>query len=168
MDGMIENENKFRKDSMTDISLDLNEYRVNLRVAAIVRRGEDVLLCRPPDDEDWWFLPGGRIKVNEDSLTAVQRELTEEIGPGFEVRKPTAIVENFFDLEERRFHEICTVYEVTWHGGLIAATVEDVQEVFGWFSLAELSDVVLKPDLIKQRILNPRAELELIVNRENG
>lgn len=154
------------KQLMTDICLDMNEYRVNLRVAAIVRRGDAVLLCRPPG-HDWWFLPGGRIKVNEDSLTAVRRELTEEIGPGFEVRKPTAIVANFFDLEERRFHEICTVYEVTWHGGLIAATVDDVQEEFDWFSLTELRDVVLKPDLIKQRILNPQTELELIVNREN-
>ncbi len=154
------------KQLMTDICLDMNEYRVNLRVAAIVRRGDAVLLCRPPG-HDWWFLPGGRIKVNEDSLTAMRRELTEEIGPGFEVRKPTVIVENFFDLEDRRFHEICTVYEVTWHGGLIAATVDDVQEEFDWFSLAELRDVVLKPDLIKQRILNPQTELELIVNREN-
>ncbi|HAW27319.1 MAG TPA: hypothetical protein DCY03_04245, partial [Planctomycetaceae bacterium] len=59
---------------MTDICIDLNEYRVNLRVAAIVRREDAVLLCRPPG-HDWWFLPGGRIKVNEDSLTAVRREL---------------------------------------------------------------------------------------------
>lgn len=151
---------------MTDICIDVNEYRVNLRVAAIVQRGDEVLLCRPPG-HDWWFLPGGRIKVNEDSLTAVRRELNEEIGPGFEVQKPTAIVENFFNLDDRRFHEICTIYEVTWHGAALTATVEDVTEVFGWFSLAELSDVVLKPDFIKQRILNPRAELELIVNREN-
>ncbi|WP_417387318.1 NUDIX hydrolase [Gimesia sp.] len=153
---------------MTDICIDLNEYRVNLRVAAIVRREEEVLLCRPPDDEDWWFLPGGRVRVNEDSLTAVQRELTEEIGPGFAVQRPVAVVENFFDLDNRRFHEICTFYEVAWHGTAIAATVEDVLEVFDWFSLSDLSDVVLKPELIKERILNPRAELELILNRENG
>lgn len=152
---------------MTDITVDLNGYRVNLRVAAIVTRGAEVLLCRPRG-HDWWFLPGGRIKTNEDSHDALHRELTEEIGPGFEVIRPRVIVENFFDLDGRPFHEICTIYEVAWNGGELNGDPAEYEEVFAWFSREQLADIVLKPEFIKQSILKPRTSLELIVNRENG
>ncbi|QDU48641.1 NUDIX hydrolase [Gimesia panareensis] len=152
---------------MTDITLDLNEYRINLRVAAIVRREDEVLLCRPVD-RDWWYLPGGRIKTNEDSLTAVHRELIEEIGPGFEVLRPVIAAENFFELEGQNFHELSTYYEVAWHGDALAGTEENDLEIFEWCSLSDLTDLPLKPDFVKPRILEPRAELELIVHRENG
>jgi ADP-ribose pyrophosphatase YjhB (NUDIX family) len=152
---------------MTDITLDLYNYRVNLRVAAIVRREDEVLLARPLGD-DWLYLPGGRIKVNEDSLTAVHRELTEEIGPDFEVLRPVIAAENFFELDGQNFHEISTYYEVAWHGAEIAGTEETPLEEFIWYPLAELSDLIIKPDFVKPRILEPRAALELIVHRENG
>ncbi|MFH1300235.1 MAG: NUDIX domain-containing protein [Planctomycetota bacterium] len=151
---------------MTDITVDLNGYRVNLRVAAIVTCGAEVLLCRPPG-HDWWFLPGGRIKTNEDSHIALRRELTEEIGPGFEVIRPAIIVENFFDLDGRHFHEICTIFEVAWNGGELNGNPEQYEEVFAWFPREQLADLVLKPDFIKETILKPRPGLELIVNREN-
>ncbi|MCA9016685.1 MAG: NUDIX domain-containing protein, partial [Planctomycetaceae bacterium] len=102
------------------------------------------------------------------SFTALRRELTEEIGPGFEVIRPTVIVENFFDLDGRHFHELCTFYEVAWKGGELNGNPVEYEEVFAWFSREQLADVVLKPDFIKESILNPRSELELIVHRENG
>lgn len=151
---------------MTDITLDLNGYRVNLRVAAIVKFAESVLLCRPRG-HDWWFLPGGRIKTNEDSLAALKRELTEEIGPGFEVIRPRLIVENFFDLEGTPFHELCTIYEVAWQGGELAGIPGEYEEVFAWFSREQLADVVLKPDFVKEQILNPSPGFQLIVHRDN-
>ncbi|MEQ8855421.1 MULTISPECIES: NUDIX domain-containing protein [Gimesia] len=151
---------------MTDITLDLNNYRVNLRVAAIVRREDEVLLCRPVDRQ-WWYLPGGRIKTNEDSLTAMHRELTEEIGPGFEVLRPVIAAENFFELEGRNFHELSTYYEVAWHGEELAGTEENELEVFEWCPLSKISGLTLKPDFVIPRILEPRTELELIVHREN-
>ena len=151
---------------MTDITVDLNVYRVNLRVAAIVTCGAEVLLCRP-SGHDWWFLPGGRIKTNEDSHTALRRELTEEIGPGFEVMRPAIIVENFFDLDSRCFHEICTIFEVTWNGGELNGNPEQYEEVFAWFPREQLADIVLKPDFLKEPINNPQNGLQLILNRDN-
>ncbi len=67
---------------MSDITIDVNGYCINLRVAGIVRLDDQILVCRMID-RDWWFLPGGRIKANESSLQALQRELCEEIGNQF-------------------------------------------------------------------------------------
>jgi ADP-ribose pyrophosphatase YjhB (NUDIX family) len=153
---------------MTDISFDLDDQRINLRVAAVVSRSDDVLLCRV-QDEDWWFLPGGRIKTNETSLEALDRELTEEIGNDFRVIRPLVCSENFFDLDGRAFHEICTFYEVEWTGGPVQhqQEVQGVVEVRRWMSRHELVDVDLRPSFIKEHISKPRPSLALVINREN-
>jgi len=152
---------------MADITIDLNQYRVNLRVAGIVRREDEVLLCRALEDE-WWYLPGGRIKTNEDSLTALERELTEEIGPDFKVLRPVIAAENFFELKGRHFHELSTYYEVAWHGDALSGDQENDLEEFVWCPLSQVADRSIKPDFVIPRILDPRPELELIVHRDNG
>ena len=153
---------------MTDISFDLDDQRINLRVAAVVSRGDKVLLCRVWD-EDWWFLPGGRIKTNETSLEALERELTEELGSDFRVIRPLVCSENFFDLDGWAFHEICTFYEVEWNGGPVQReqVVQEKVEVRRWVSRTDVSDVDLRPSFIKEHIARPRLSLELVINREN-
>ena len=53
-----------------------------IRVAALLRRGERILLCRheKPDRGEYWLLPGGGVNGGETLLHALQRELTEELG----------------------------------------------------------------------------------------
>ncbi len=150
---------------MTDITVDLNGYRVNLRVGAIVTRGADVLLCRLRN-QNWWYLPGGRVKTNEDSLAAIQRELSEEIGAGFNVIRPVITAENFFKFEGRHFHEISIYYEVAWSAGEFHSTERGNDELFEWIPRESLCDVVLKPDFIKEHILNPGPGIELIIHRD--
>jgi ADP-ribose pyrophosphatase YjhB (NUDIX family) len=152
---------------MTDITVDLDGYRFNLRVGAVVTRGDEVLLCRIRD-EDWWFLPGGRIKTNESSLTALKRELSEEIGHDFHVIRPLVCSENFFELDGQAFHEICIFYEVEWTGGpvLYRQDGEEGVEIFHWTSRHDVLDVDLKPSFIKEHIARPRSGLELVIHHE--
>lgn len=151
---------------MSDITIDLNGCRVNLRVGAIVTKGTDILFCRM-SDQDWWFLPGGRIKTNESSSSALQRELVEEIGDGFKMIRPVVTAENFFDFDGRHFHEICMFYEVEWTAGEIRNQCEHNKEVFEWIHRDQIGGVVLKPDFIKEYIVNPRPEFVLVIHRDS-
>ena len=52
---------------------------LNLRVGAIITRGDQVLMVRN-EREDYYYSVGGRIQVGETSEQAVLREVTEELG----------------------------------------------------------------------------------------
>lgn len=56
-------------------------YRFNARVSAIIYNKDKtkVLLFKINDGRDFYMLPGGRIELNEDSKTAISREINEEL-----------------------------------------------------------------------------------------
>jgi len=58
----------------SDISWSGPNGTFNLRVAAIIRRGEEILLCTV-DGLDYWFLPGGRVRFGEVSDAALAASL---------------------------------------------------------------------------------------------
>jgi 8-oxo-dGTP pyrophosphatase MutT (NUDIX family) len=53
------------------------QTRFTYRVAAIIVRGDHVLLMRNLA-EDYWFVPGGRAEIGESAAKALAREITEE------------------------------------------------------------------------------------------
>ncbi len=150
---------------MSDITIHVEGYWINLRVAAIVRREDRILVCRLIDN-NWWFLPGGRIKANESSDQALLRELREEIGASFHVLRPAICSENFFQLDGRSFHEVCTYYEVKWTGTKVLKQPLDAYEIFEWVARKDIAKLDLKPGFIKKYVHNPSPNLELVISRE--
>ncbi|MFO0581063.1 MAG: (deoxy)nucleoside triphosphate pyrophosphohydrolase [Anaeromyxobacter sp.] len=52
-------------------------------VAAVVRRGDEILISRRPDrpgKPGQWEFPGGKVEVGEGEPEALRRELLEELG----------------------------------------------------------------------------------------
>ena len=57
-------------------------------VAAIIRRGDSILLTRRPPNvhlPNLWEFPGGKVEAGESLTSALQRELREELGIEAEV-----------------------------------------------------------------------------------
>ena len=57
-----------------------DNYRFNARASAIIlnEKKNKILLFKVEDGRDYFLLPGGRIELYEDSLTAIKREVMEE------------------------------------------------------------------------------------------
>lgn len=131
-----------------DISVSVGSHLFNLRVAAVVRRGDHVLTCRF-EGEAWSFLPGGRVAAGEPSEAALRRELREELGVDVTVVRPLFLVENFFELEGRTFHELGVYFLVSLPDealGETRAVVEAGRSLsFEWRPLAGIEGGDLQP-----------------------
>lgn len=62
-----------------DLCLDVGEYIINVRVGGVIRNENKVLVHHNPK-KNHVALIGGRIKMGEDSISALKREIKEEIG----------------------------------------------------------------------------------------
>ena len=130
----------------SDISWSGPAGTFNLRVAAVITRGEHVLLCTV-EGLDYWFLPGGRVRFGEPSDAALARELAEELGHGLPVGRLALVVENIFTKRTLQ-HEIGLYYRITWPAGLdpgdLAGGVEAGHR-FLWAALRELGSIDFRP-----------------------
>jgi ADP-ribose pyrophosphatase YjhB (NUDIX family) len=98
--------------SMTErtmLSFVVGTTRFNYRVAGIAIRDGHVLICRE-DDDDYVMLPGGRVEMGESSTVALAREIAEELHSTATIGRLLFTVENFFERDIQRFHEISAYY----------------------------------------------------------
>jgi ADP-ribose pyrophosphatase YjhB (NUDIX family) len=129
-----------------DISWSDPSGTFNLRVAAVITRGDQILLCTV-EGLGYWFLPGGRIRFGEPSDAALARELAEELGHDLPGAKLTLVVENIFGSQSVQ-HEIGLYYRVPWPGALDPDDLDGGSEsghTFRWVPARELGDLDFRP-----------------------
>ncbi|MER3479937.1 MAG: hypothetical protein C4327_05465 [Meiothermus sp.] len=124
----------------------------NYRVAGVAIKNAQVLLCREPKG-DFWYLPGGRVELGEESRAALRREVREELGVEVEIGRMVWVAENFFELNGKRIHELGLYYLM--EGPLepspepFVVLIGSVGLEFRWFSLRELHHINLQPEFLK-------------------
>ena len=96
---------------MEDICVMLDGYKFNYRVAAIIKKDGKILLHKNKKD-NFYAIPGGRVKVGESSIKTLKREFIEEIGKDINVKDFTGLVENFFEYNGKKYHEIMFLFNV--------------------------------------------------------
>jgi len=124
-----------------------------IRVSAILRWRGSVLLCRHEKaDRHYWLLPGGGVNSGESLVTALHRELVEELGITDElpVEGPVAIVDSIAPV--RSFaakHVVHIIFAGDLGGRSLEAVTSADAAVRGHrlFAPDELDDVVLHPPI---------------------
>lgn len=162
------------------ISVVVDGVRFNFRAAAVIVDDGYALLHRA-SFENFWSLPGGRVEVGEPSSATVARELAEELGPACEARVERLlwIIENFFEYEGERFHELGMYYLVTLGAAcpyqakdrpfdgvetnLPSHAGERVQLIYQWFPLDALANTALYPLVLRDRLSALPTAPELLV-----
>lgn len=115
-----------------DLTIDLDKFKLNIRVAVLVRTDDGILFEKGKDG--YYFVLGGRVKIGESSLEAAKREVLEEVFVEVHDLKLVSLIENFFTKGESSFHEICFVYssdsimKLEPPENIVACKKEDLQE----------------------------------------
>lgn len=91
-----------------DITTQVGNYKLNVRVAVLVRNAQGFLFEK--SEQGYYFSVGGRVKAGESSLDAAKREVFEELSVHVDDLSLISIIENFFENKGSSFHELCFVY----------------------------------------------------------
>ena len=153
-----------------DISIDVDNYLLNVRVAVIIKITENdislegniynykFLLSKIVGGH--YYTVGGRIKVGETSAMAACRELDEELGLKVDEKnlKFVTTMEHMFVFKEstKLAHELCFMYELVNIDEVIKSQILlmlSISEEFVLLSPSELQDVYILPEINKDILL---------------
>ena len=143
-----------------DINFRIEEYIVNLRAVAIIVNDKKVLFQKRKQDE-FWALPGGKIRVGETGEETIVRELSEEIGVNnCAVERIQSVSEYFFEFGEDKYHQYIFAYVVKVNDNDILSNIEfegieqNENLVFKWFDIDTINKAPIKPDFLKSHLNN--------------
>lgn len=146
-----------------DISWNDAAGSFNLRVAAILTHGEEILLCTVAG-LGYWCLPGGRVRLGESTGVALTRELAEELGHELPAGKLAMVVENVY-AETGLEHEIGFYYRLAWPAALDPDDLDGGEpgHTFRWAPAGELGALRFEPARLVPVLQNPTSALRHIV-----
>lgn len=97
----------------SDIALNIDDIYLNIRVGIIFKYQNRVLIEIRKDRKGNSVIPGGRLKIDEYRIDALKREIKEEMHIILDDKKIKFkdTIEEFFEFDNKKFHELFFVYE---------------------------------------------------------
>ena len=129
-----------------DLTLDVENYKLNIRAAGVIIHNNKVLTHKNIN-KDHRALPGGRVEIGESSEQTVKRELEGYV----------ATIENFFELEGKKYHEIFFIRRVEFidkQDQEITYTLHNIEGKeylnYEWIDLDEIDKYNIVPACLKE------------------
>lgn len=155
----------------TDMTVPCGTGIINLRVGAIIMRGDKFLMVE--NQRDYLYSVGGRIKFGETAEEAVLREVEEETGVRMEIDRLGFVHENYFYGEGpsnlgKLIYEISFYFYMKVPDGFSprsdSFTEDDIQEHLRW--IAPDDGRAYYPTFFRTELVHPEQAVKHFVNDE--
>ena len=147
-----------------NIEFEKNNNKFSARSSAIIYNSDKtkVLLFKVEDGRDYFLLPGGRIEFNEDSKSAIKREIKEELDYDIDF-KFCSIQENFLNHNGILTTQYCFVYKGIYNGIINNDKIECIDhdnQSFYWIDIDEVSNYKILPKSLIEDIYNDTTDIK--------
>lgn len=157
-----------------DCNFLLHEGRFNFRVGGLFPY-EGRLLAMRDAGFDYWYLPGGRVRLHETMEQALCREVQEELGVTASITRPLWLCESFFSLGGEPIHELCMYYlaELDWPrlpsltGPFRLADSDGQEHTFVWLTEEQVCAGPIYPLVMQESWPNLPESLTLVTDQRD-
>lgn len=143
-----------------DLTFKTEQGRFNYRVCAIMINNNKILAMHD-ENSPYYYLPGGRVTLNETAENAVIREVREELNIEAKIIRPLWVNQAFFeeDATGEKFHELCIYFlvdvshsSIRDRGDKFRGSERRHVHEFEWLPFERLKEEYLYPLFIKEKI----------------
>lgn len=150
-----------------DIDIKKDNKRFSARVSTIIyNKDKTKILLFKIKDRDFYMFPGGRIKYYEDSLSAIKREIKEELGYNLDL-KFLSIQEVFIKKDNKQIMQYCFCYKAIYEEEIKEKTIKSLDEenqYFYWVDIDKLNSYNIIP---KSNLKLVNRDINHIIDKEN-
>ena len=139
-----------------DLTLDVEDYKLNIRSGGIMIHNNKVLVHKNIN-KDHYCLPGGRIEIGENSEQTIKREIKEELGKQVNIIGYVSTIENLFKMENKKYYEIFFVHRIEFENEedkKIDYTMHNVEGKkylqYEWIDLNKIEKYNILPKCLKE------------------
>lgn len=151
-----------------DLTLDVENYKLNIRAGGIIIHNNKVLTHKNVN-KDHYCLPGGRVEIGESSEQTIKREIYEELKKKIEIKEYAATIENFFELEKKKYHEIYFLYRIEFlddEDKKIDYTMHNMEGKeylqYKWLELDKIDEYDILPTCLKDMLKSKNYPMHII------
>jgi ADP-ribose pyrophosphatase YjhB (NUDIX family) len=130
------------------------DSHIHILARGLVLQGDNVILCQVKGKK-WFFLPGGHVEDGESALTALAREMKEELGlDHYSQPEFLGLCEHTFEDKPGMWqHEISLVFSITVDNSFSVASQEGHID-FVSVKKDDLASLDLRPGPLKAGLLD--------------
>ncbi len=157
-----------------DITFKSPEGTFNYRVCAIILH-EGKILAMKDERSPYYYLPGGRVNLNEKVEDAIIREVREELEADIDIIRPLWLNQSFFeeDVSKEIYHELCLYFlgdisktDILSRGEKFILSENNKKHFFEWLDINKLKDLYFYPIFLKEKIFELPQEFTLLTTSE--
>lgn len=151
-----------------DLTLDVEGERLNIRSAVIIVHNNKILTHRNINNE-YYCIPGGRVRIGENSEETIKREIKEELGKEIQITGYVSTIENFFEMDGIRYHEIYFLHKAEFIDEKDQKIEDTMYNIEGkvylqyeWLDLSKIESYKILPKCIKESLVCKKFPIHIV------